>query len=205
MNRLPSLEAQPKHYAGCCLALSTTLLSSFTSLCLTHVKAGLVVSIGSGTGLFEAHLQRIWSGDSQTEHRHDLTIEGVEVLSSDGHGGTSNVYLLEETISYVRGTWEVCTRAVDNADVLMFVYPRQPELVRTYICRAAAVAAAADSKARLLVWLGPKVDWDTAFQSCFRDDTAAQSRLRRVETGDFDGLAGYETVAAFVLTPVVSD
>ncbi|KAI2634460.1 hypothetical protein GGS21DRAFT_517880 [Xylaria nigripes] len=148
MPPLPPLTKTPKLHPGCCLSLSQPLLTSLATLITdnfpTHPHPNpLLVSIGSGTGLLEAHLQ--------TRLPAPWRVEGVEVSLS------VNTYLPPDRMVIVPGSFAVSTRALDAA-VLMFVYPRSGALVRQYL------EVMARERGKLVLWLGPRVDWeDTGF------------------------------------------
>lgn len=177
---LPELSEDPSRHPDCCLSLSTKLLDKLTGTCRLSQTAShslLVLSVGSGTGLLEAHLQAHWSSTPEC----NLTINGIEVRTSDPSRPV-NKYLREENYSTVRGTWEVSPLAPE-ACVLMFVYPREPGLITRYVQEAVASLQA-------VVWLGPNVDWEQ-FEGCLKD----ASRDGSVEIVEQSGLVGYETMA----------
>lgn len=69
--------------------------------------------------------------------RSKYTVEGVEVytpITSSTITSTVTTYLPPNRTHIVKGTWEVCPRAVDaDVGVCLFVYPRQKGLVEEYI------------------------------------------------------------------------
>ncbi|KXJ86206.1 hypothetical protein Micbo1qcDRAFT_237133 [Microdochium bolleyi] len=152
--KLPDLSATPLRHPDCCLSLSTTLLSQIAAACATterddsqssthqqqprqqpgrRVRDRVILSIGSGSGLLEACLQRYIDSDTTTrtttntrgdasEGNTDgrLVVRGVEVhqLSSNSNSNSNtgsqqqmllNRYLPAHRRSTVRGTWEVST------------------------------------------------------------------------------------------------
>ncbi|KAI1073858.1 hypothetical protein F5B20DRAFT_565680 [Whalleya microplaca] len=145
------LSDTPQRYPGCCLSLSNELLNHLGSLFKNHAKSGLILSIGSGTGLLEellhAHLNK--------EPNCKLRVEGVEVPST-------NIHLPEDRINVVNGTWAICRRAADSV-ALVFVYPRSAELVNSYVDSFLQKPG----YVKLALWLGPKADWEE-FAACFR-------------------------------------
>jgi hypothetical protein len=134
--------ATPSRHPDCCLSLSPTIpldiIKAFPS------RDALVLSIGSGTGLLEAIM-------AVAEPR--LWIEGVEVRSV-------NKYLPDELVHTVQGTWQLCSRARD-CDALLFVYPRDPGLVKKYIADLGFL-----NKVQSIIWIGPVNDW-AEFAKCF--------------------------------------
>lgn len=156
-----SLRKRPRtdHSAAwpdCSGTLSSLLIRAITGLLTRDAAAAvsgqprLVLSVGSGSGLLEAHLQNHWSSEPDV----NLLIHGVEVRSTEYT--TPNRYLLFKNRSSVRGTWEVSSRLV-LASALMFVYPRQVDLVKRYLDE---VAHSDSVHVHTIVWLGPKSDWE---------------------------------------------
>lgn len=130
------LSDPPKHHPDCCLAVSRPLLDKLVSI-LPHAP-DVVLSIGSGTGLLEAAI---------LQHSHErIDVIGVEVSSS------VNKYLPEQHILIVDGTWAIHVEA-QTAAAWMFVYPREPKLVATYI------ETCAPDVPKTIIWLGPRNDW----------------------------------------------
>jgi hypothetical protein len=121
-----------------------------------------VLSIGSGSGLFEASIQHANS---------DISVEGVEVRTSawESSNGESqgpeaqpppvNRFLSRSAVHVVNGSWELCRRAKD-ADVWLFVYPRQPILVGAYM------RSFERGRVGMAIWLGARADW-ADFADCF--------------------------------------
>lgn len=172
------LDDEPQHYPDCCLSISTRLLQGLANLIepiATQAEHDVyLISIGCGTGLLEAEL---------SEHLiqrglRNVRIEGVEVASA------SAKFLSSAHVHYVPGTWNIYEGA-QNANVLMFVYPRTGQLVATYLQQCSRNAA-------LAFWLGPRVD--------FIDQLPL---LRNVATFtdpliiEEPGLASYELAAVF--------
>ncbi|KAI1148160.1 hypothetical protein F4825DRAFT_111438 [Nemania diffusa] len=156
MTNLPTLQDEPTRYAGCCLSLSNPLLATISSLLTsTHAAAAdershdehapergpaLILSIGSGTGLFEellhTHLNnpiRLDASPPPPNHagtsrwRRSWRVEGVEVHPA------VNAHLPADRMSHVPGTWAVHAARARDAAALMFVYPRDGALVRRYV------------------------------------------------------------------------
>ncbi|KAI9927495.1 hypothetical protein ASPWEDRAFT_118965 [Aspergillus wentii DTO 134E9] len=159
------LSPSPRNFPGCCLAISHTLTTYLSSL--LPQKPAFTLSIGSGSGLLEALIS----------HNHPNTqVEGVEVNSS------VNAYIAEQDINVVNGTWDLHPRA-GLAQAWMFVYPREPGLVKRYI---EMYGGAVD----MIVWLGPRADWED-YEPCFRGEGFGDVSVG----GDEVGLAGYEMLA----------
>jgi hypothetical protein len=149
---LPSLTENPTLYPNCCLSLSTPLLTHLASL--LPEQPHFTLSIGSGSGLLEALI---------TTHHRDVRVEGVEVNSS------VNLYIEEQDINVVTGTWDLCSRAV-QAKAWMFVYPREPKLVKKYI------EMYGNGEVDEILWLGPKVDWED-YEGCFTQSGFGDMRV----------------------------
>ena len=172
---LPTPTAIPSRHPDCCLSISSTLLDTITSVFRENIPAGLVLSVGSGTGLLEALLHAKWTPSP-------LWIEGVEVLQS-----ASSKYLPEQCCETVKGTWEISPRA-EHAASILFVYPRSPELVRRYV----QLFARPSSPLRAVMWLGPNCDWPE-LQACF---ALGPGWLPvRIAHGAAAGLVDYEMMA----------
>lgn len=139
---LPALTAKPVAYAGCCLALSAPLIGHLRSL--LPPPPALVLSIGSGFGLLEAHL---------LAPPHSVHIFGVEVEPSP------NRYLPPANHGLVLGT-RFLEPLAEDAATWLFVYPRRVGLVSEYL------AAHGRGAVRMVVWIGPQADW-SEYESCF--------------------------------------
>lgn len=153
---LPPLTDDALGHPDCCLSLSTGLvhlLSSILNSCTDDQspQSTLVLSVGSGSGLLEAHLDSHWSGDPNCH----LAMEGVEVRTPDD-AKPVNRYLPDDKHSEVRGSWELSPR-LSHAGALLFVYPREPALVAKYLQAAQDIPS---GPLTVAVWLGPKTDWD---------------------------------------------
>lgn len=156
---LPELSDTPARHPGFCLSISTKLIHTLTNILTTNgpnSNDNLILSVGSGSGLLEAHwlshLTRLSNSTST------FTIQGVEVRSSPT-AAPVNKYLPEQNSTTVRGTWEL-SPLLETADTLLFVYPRDPGLVGRYL-------KARPPSLRVVLWLGPHADWEV-FGECFR-------------------------------------
>lgn len=180
----PKLSDTPIRHPGYCLSISTKLIHTLTDILTTNVSDGqdnLVLSVGSGNGLLEAHLLNHLTSEPALHSR--FTVQGVEVRTSPT-AAPVNKYLPEQNCTTVRGTWEL-SPLLSTADSLLFVYPRDPGLVRRYLeSRPASL--------RVVVWLGPRADWDV-FGECFQG-LDGFGDVDVVEGSDA-GVAGFEMVA----------
>lgn len=143
MAHLPDLQLAPSFHPDCCLSLSHHIIA--TILEALQDGRGIILSIGAGSGLLEALLLQAMP---------DLPIEGIEV----SHG--MNKYLPEQHFDVVQGTAALYARA-SLASTLVFVYPRQTDLVHRYIQQYKH-----NSVLRRIIWIGPILDWED-FKSCF--------------------------------------
>ncbi|OKL55485.1 hypothetical protein UA08_09221 [Talaromyces atroroseus] len=151
---LPTPTAIPSRHPDCCLSFSSTLLDILTSTLRESIHSGLVLSVGSGTGLLEALLHSKWASSPNSQNEQPW-IEGVEVLQSTSSASSfATRYLPEQCCETVKGTWEVSSRA-EHAAAILFVYPRSPELVRRYMQKFAHPS----SRLQAVIWLGPNCDW----------------------------------------------
>lgn len=183
---LPNLSDTPTRHPDFCLSISTKLLHTLTTILTTNGPDTnhdlLILSVGSGSGLLEAHLLNHLtsiSGPSSTK----FTLQGVEVRSSPTTAPV-NKYLPEHHSTTVRGTWEL-SPLLEAADTLLFVYPRDPALVSRYL-------SARPASLRVVIWLGPRADWEV-FGGCF----AGLEGFGDVDVveGESAGVADFEMVA----------
>lgn len=156
---LPGLGKTPSRHPDFCLSISTKLIDTLSTIVTDNGPVGnnnLILSVGSGSGLLEAFLQKHLN--SLPSPTSKFTIQGVEVRSSPTEAPV-NKYLPEQHYTTVRGTWELST-LLDAADTLLFVYPREPGLVNRYL-------SARPASLRIVLWLGPRADWEV-FGGCFQ-------------------------------------
>lgn len=152
------------HFPDCCAGLSWPLLEALASR--LPPLPGLVLSIGSGSGLLEAML--LHATDRQ------VNICGVEV------GAAVNRHLPAERVLRVPRSASIHPEAM-LASSLVFVYPRHATLIASYL-------AYIDGALEQLVWLGHRGDWPEAKEIIARSfDT--------LELVEGDGLPDYELLA----------
>ncbi|KAI3393582.1 hypothetical protein diail_3931 [Diaporthe ilicicola] len=181
---LPRLSDTPSRHPDLCLSISTKLIRTLAAILAASGpdrRNDLVLSVGSGSGLLEAHLLNYLV--SLPNHASTFTVQGVEVRSSPS-AGPVNKYLPEDHAATVRGTWEL-SPLLDTTGTLLFVYPRDPGLVSRYL-------ESAPASLRAVIWLGPRADWEV-FGSCFQglDGCGDVS----VMEGEDAGVAGFEMMA----------
>lgn len=136
MESVTQLTDEPKHFAGCCLAISKPLLQALLST--LPGGSALVFSVGCGSGLLEGLLLQA-SGS-------EINLFGIEVTSC------TCTFLPSKRALRVSDTRALHPDAI-LASVLVFVYPRVPALVASYIDTCATGAM------EKLVWLGHRSDW----------------------------------------------
>ncbi|KAJ7824755.1 hypothetical protein B0H14DRAFT_3088706 [Mycena olivaceomarginata] len=145
MDCVPKLTASTSRHPFSCASLSLPLLDLLDAVLPPPCE--LTLSVGSGTGLLEAlFLQR---------HPHRSSSDsflGVEVSQTR----PINRFLPEANTAVVPGTWAI---APSEAEGLMFVYPRQPGLVRVYLGQG--------TRLRTVVWIGPR-EWGEEDQGAMR-------------------------------------
>ncbi|KAF2640633.1 hypothetical protein P280DRAFT_507278 [Massarina eburnea CBS 473.64] len=167
----PSLAPAPAVYPGCCVALSEALIGNLGAL-LPPAPA-LVVSIGSGSGLFEALL---------LAEPCCLSLIGVEVQPS------VNRYLPSSRHRAVVGTYSLEPLAAE-ATAWLFVYPRRVGLVDEYL------ATYGEGAVQTVMWIGPTADWQD-YKACF-----GRGWDVRVTCADEMGGRAWEVVAVATKTP----
>ncbi|KAK5271828.1 hypothetical protein LTR96_003656 [Exophiala xenobiotica] len=148
---LPTLTENPLHHPDCCLGLSASLLGTILDILQPHIasessptgtqRKTKCLSIGSGTGLFEALLRNYAPGL--------LEVHGLEVSSSTN----ANKYLPKHMRHTVPSTSTFYEEASEY-DVWLFVYPRDPRLVRRY-----REVASENEDPTMILFLGPKADF----------------------------------------------
>lgn len=181
---LPKLNDAPTRHPGFCLSISTKLIHTLTNILTTNgpnSNDNLVLSVGSGSGLLEAHLLSHLTSLSNPIPK--FSIQGVEVRSSTA-ATPVNKYLPEQNYTTVRGTWEL-SPLLEAADALLFVYPRDPGLLSRYL-------KARPLSLRVVLWLGPHADWEV-FGECFRG-LDGFGDVEIIE-GESAGVAGFEMIA----------
>lgn len=136
MEALTQVSDEPKLFAGCCLSISNPLLQALVST--LPCRPELVLSVGCGSGFLEGLLLQ-YSNDT-------LALYGVEVPHCPCP------FLPTDRVLRVGGSRSLHTDAI-LASVLVFVYPRVPSLIASYldVCTAGALEK--------LVWLGHRSDW----------------------------------------------
>lgn len=158
------LSQSPKRFPDCCLGISSPLIAYLVSILPTKPK--FTVSVGSGSGLLEALLVYC---------DKNVSVQGVEI------GSSVNRYIAEEDMNVVTGGWGLCS-AARQASAWMFVYPRDPKLIKKYI------DTYGDQSIDLILWLGPRVDWPD-YEPQFR-----QSSFSELTFPTDIGLTPYELV-----------
>jgi hypothetical protein len=168
--QLPALSENARIYPGCCLSLSSKLLSHLADLLPSSPT--VVLSIGSGYGLLEAILSC---------PPYDINVIGVEVLPS------SNRYLPPGRHRCVSGT-RVLEPMATKAEAWLFVYPKRVGLLEEYI------KTYAYQDVKTIIWIGPTADWQEN-RTCF--EQAALGPFRSWENWSAAQVGGreWETIA----------
>ncbi|KAK4448417.1 hypothetical protein QBC34DRAFT_465823 [Podospora aff. communis PSN243] len=142
MPSLPKLTHLPTRHPRSCASLSLPLLA-FLNDTLPPPPAP-TLSVGSGPGLLEAAFIHQYPKRSAAP----ISFYGIEV-STDPASPPVNRFLPEQSSLVVPGTWAVA-REAEEAEGLVFVYPRQPGLIARYLDAGKGV--------RVVVWIGPRCD-----------------------------------------------
>lgn len=189
---LPPLNDEPNRYPDFCLSLSTPLIHCLTSVfteAANQSESNLILSVGSGSGRLEAHLQDYWSSTLNC----NLSIHGVEIHVAD-NARPVNRYLPEQNCSTVQATWQL-SPDLAIAGALLFVYPRDSELVLRYL---QAASNQESNPLQAVVWLGPRADYRTfvgALQSALDAGLRDTLAFGPVEIIGAPGMAEYEMMA----------
>lgn len=170
---LNELDDEPRHFPDCCAGISKPLLATLRDR--LPPSPNTVLSVGSGCGLLEALLLHV-AGDS-------LNLYGVEVRSC------ANKHLPPDRLIRVSGTTALHPDAI-LASSLMFVYPRQPDLVAAYL--DAAMGGALEQ----VVWIGHRNDWAEY-------EGLLQTHFHKIELVAESGMPSYELLVTATL-PVSS-
>lgn len=173
------LSAHPKHDPNCCLGLSTRLFEVLKGILVQRVKERegekiiKLMSVGCGTGLFEAELSSYLR-----QQCLDVCIYGAETQSA------TTTFLSNDLVRRVSGTWDIL-EDIESAHVLIFVYPRDGRIVRKYLERFCDDITAA-------IWLGPRADW-AEHEVILQDNTF----FMQPQILEDAGLASYEIAVVF--------
>lgn len=161
---LSKLGRQPVHFPDCCAGISWPLMEVLASRLPRH--PGLVLSVGSGSGLLEAMLLHATD--------HHVNICGVEVAAA------VNRHLPPQRVLRVPRSASIHADAM-LASSLLFVYPRSAALIARYLDFI-------DGALEQLVWLGHRNDWPDAKIIVMRS-------FERLQLVAGDGLPEYELLA----------
>ena len=161
--RLPQLTDDPIFNPDCCVSLSTKFIEKVASL--LRERPALTLSIGSGSGLFEALL---------LQHHPTLNLKAVEVSTK------INKYLPDQSLHIVSGTWALDPSAKD-AGTWVFTYPKNFDLVNRY---AQAFEWGVTSR---IIWIGPSTDLHDL------EATSLAPEWEQIIVTDFN-LCAYETM-----------
>lgn len=172
------LSDKPQHHPDCCLSLSIPLLCTVRRyaqhVCRSTDDEVLLLSIGAGTGLFESYLK----ADFTRNGLNSVKVEAVEVQSA------VIPYLPADLVHRVLGSWGISNQA-HRARILLFVYPRDPHLVRKYLHEFGG-------SVQYVLWFGPRIDWVE-----YEDMSYYAAVFEHPVILEHAGLASYELAAAF--------
>lgn len=161
-----SLGEEPAHFADCCVAISKPLLQAVLDR-LPRIPA-LVLSVGCGSGLLESLLLE----RNASIEGSPLDLYGVEVPTC------TNKHLPADRLLRVPSTSAIYDDAV-FASVLIFVYPRQVDLIARYL------AVCSNAALEKMIWLGHRSDWEDA-------KALVSAAFGSIEYVDGPGIATYE-------------
>lgn len=158
--QLPDLTSpnvdQPLRHQSSCASLSLPLLNLLNDV--LPAPPSLTLSVGSGPGLLEALLlghfpsraillpAETRGGEDEDDVQFKASFYGVEVKGV-------NRFLADDNVITVPGTWAIAEEA-KTAEGLLFVYPRQPGLLRSYL------GGEGGEDVRVVAWIGPRCDLD---------------------------------------------
>jgi hypothetical protein len=117
---LNKLTEKPVHFGDCCPGVSRPLINTLIDR-LPQAPA-LILSVGSGSGLFEAILLET----AEKDRGRRLNLYGVEVPPC------VNTHLPQDRVLRVPCSFSLHPEAF-FASVLMFIYPRRASLIATYL------------------------------------------------------------------------
>ncbi|KAM7197262.1 hypothetical protein V8F33_005690 [Rhypophila sp. PSN 637] len=168
---LTSAEAQqPLRHSASCASLSLALIETLNNV--LPQPPSLLLSVGSGPGLIEALLLhhfplRAAQTHVITEYDDDTPYQESDSESDEARKGPTgsfygievkntkdvNRYLPQQNVLTVPGTWALPGEEITyRVEGLLFIYPRQAGLIRTYLEKCTAL--------RVVVWIGPRCDVD---------------------------------------------
>lgn len=162
------LTEKPKHFGGCCPGVSKPLINVLLD---RLPQEAMILSVGSGSGLFEAILLNV----ARNERRRSLNLRGVEVPPC------INTHLREDQVLRVPCSMSLHPDAF-LASAWMFVYPRRASLVSMYL------DAFKDGAMEMLLWLGHRSDWPEV-------EPLLISAFVKLECIDGPGIPEYEILA----------
>lgn len=166
---IDSLSEKPVHFGDCCPGVSKPLLHALIDR--LPPDPALVLSVGSGSGLFEEILLEV----AETERDQTLNLRGIEVPPC------ANKYLPQDRVLRVPCTMSIHPDAF-FASAWMFVYPRKASLVAMYL------DAFMDGAMETLVWLGHRSDWPEM-------ELLLLAAFFKLECVDSPGIPEYEVLA----------
>ena len=166
---LDGLSEEPVHFGDCCPGVSKPLINAL--LDRLPQDPALILSIGSGSGLFEAILLQV----AEKDRGRCLNLRGIEVPPC------INRHLPQDRVLRVPCSLSLHPEAF-FASALMFVYPRRATLVAMYL------DAFLDGALETLIWLGHRNDWPEM-------ELLLLAAFFKLEQIDGPGIPNYELLA----------
>ena len=164
-----SLSEKPVHFGDCCPGVSQPLIDVL--LDRLPQDPALILSVGSGSGLFEAIILHV----AEHDRGRSLNLCGIEVPPC------INKHLSQDRVLRVPCSMSLHPEAF-FASALMFIYPRRANLVAMYL------DAFSDGALETLVWLGHRNDWPEM-------ELLLLAAFVKLEQIDGPGIPDYELVA----------
>ena len=166
---LDSLSEKPVHFGDCCPGVSKPLINAL--LDRLPQDPALILSVGSGSGLFEAIMVQV----AEKDRGRSLNLRGIEVPPC------INRHLPQDRVLRVPCSMSLHPEAF-LASALMFVYPRRANLVAMYL------DAFLDGALETIVWLGHRNDWPEM-------ELLLLAAFFKLEQIDGPGIPDYEVLA----------
>ncbi|KAK3935435.1 hypothetical protein QBC46DRAFT_271756 [Diplogelasinospora grovesii] len=182
MNPLPKLDLTltPLRHPASCVSLSLPLLNLLDAV--LPKPPTTTFSVGSGTGLLEALFL------ARYPHRASAgSFMGIEVATPKGTRPV-NRFLPQDNVIVVPGSWALPDDELlgNDTEALLFVYPRQPSLVKAYLN---------SQNVKVVVWIGPKCDLDAFVPTLLDWGELDQEGIEEDQTGKV--VEGGEAIMVF--------
>ena len=163
------LGVKPEHFPDCCAGVSRPLMHAIIDR--LPQDPALILSVGSGSGRFEAVLLEV----ALVDRARVLHLRGVEVPPC------INRHLDKDRVFRVPCTMSLHPEAF-FASAWLFVYPRRASLVAKYL------DAFTDGAMEMVSWLGHRNDWPEM-------ESVLLAAFIKLECIDGPGIPEYELLA----------